>query len=275
MEFDNSWRAVSDPGHATDYFKPAPSEPLAAVSDYRAVNAWWLAELCRLVYRGAAAVRRRALAGVGLEERRFFDRKGTQCALVAAGDRLAALVFRGTDGPLDWRTNAKTVLAPWPPGGRVHAGFRAALDDVWDELDAALDELASPVLYAGHSLGGALATLAAGRRPPLAAYTFGGPRVGDEAFAATLEGIPVYRVVNRKDAVTRSPPAAVGPLRFRHAGEPRPIALGAGAPGARRQGRPPLPGRRRWYDPPARLCDHAPVNYVACLERLARAESPA
>lgn len=270
MEFDNSWRAVFNPGDASEFFSPPPAEPPAGVREYRPTNAWWLAELSRLIYHGGAAARVRALASVDLRESRFFDMEGTQCAIVEPlgepAGRPAILVFRGTDGPRDWRTNVKTGLVSWEPGGRVHAGFKTALNDVWQELDEALAAQAAPLLYTGHSLGGALATLAAGRRPPLAVYTFGAPRIGDEAFARTLAEQAVYRVVNRKDAVPSSPPN-VGPLRFAHTGKSCPICVGRPDPG---QQFPPLPGARRWYDPPGHLCDHAPVNYVACLERLAR-----
>lgn len=286
MEFDNSWRALVNPGAAAAYFDPPPSSPLAAGTAYSETGAWWLAELSRLVYRdgradGAAGLER-FLAPVGLRQRRFFRRRSTQCALIeprieaAAGP--AVLSFRGTDGLHDWLTNLRTALQEWPAGGSVHAGFQRALDDVWPQLEPELEELGDrPVLYTGHSLGGALATLAASRRAartggaggPLAVYTFGGPRVGDEGFGETLAGVRLYRVVNRGDWFAGLPPESRW-LRFCHVGEPRPISLpprGERPPGSKR---PPLPGRRRWFDPPPRLCDHSPVNYVACLERLAR-----
>ncbi len=281
MEFDNTWRAVFEPGASDEFFSPPPPRPLAATSEYSATNAWWLAELSRLVYREGAPRGERSrdghLAAVSLEESLFLDRRGTQCAVVVPRDErpapIAALVFRGTDGPVDWRTNLTLAPSAWPPGGRVHAGFKKALDDVWPELEATLDRLAVPIFYAGHSLGGALALLAAGRRPPLAVYSFGAPRVGDQAFAESLAGATVHRVVNRRDIVPRSPPS-MGSLRYRHAGEPRAIFWGEPRRGARRAGTPPLPplpGGRRWFDPPPSFCDHAPVNYVACLERRARA----
>lgn len=282
MEFDNSWRAVRIPGSATEFFAPPPPRPLAAESAFSVVNAWWLAELSRLVYRndapGAGLTRNRVLARVGLVERVFLERQGTQCAIVEAGDGSreapAVLVFRGTDGPVDWRRNSNPLWTRWPRGGRAHAGFVQALDDVWDELESALSEVSAPLFYGGHSLGGALALLTAGRRPPLAVYTFGAPRVGDAGFAESLEEEAVYRVVNRRDAVSRQPPSLPW-LRFRQAGELRVIATGGlrgGSPvvaGVEPDPMPPLPGRRRWYDPPPEFCDHAPVNYVACLERLA------
>ena len=61
------------------------------------------------------------------------------------------------------------------PTSYPRAGFRTALEDVWPELETVLDKVAQPIFYTGHSLGGALAMLAASRRPPLALYTFGAP----------------------------------------------------------------------------------------------------
>ena len=277
MEFDNSWRAVFNPGLAAEFFSPPPDGAPAAVSEFSATNAWWLAELSRLIYRndmaGGTQSRDRILTGVGLRESHFLHRRSTQCAIVEPrGEQaspIAVLVFRGTDGPVDWRTNLKTGPADWPHGGVVHAGFRTALEDVWPELETLLDRRGGPVFYTGHSLGGALAMLAASRRPPLAVYTFGAPRVGDARFGETLADVAAYRVVNRRDTVPRSPPN-VGRLRYRHAGELCAISIGGSRGRSRRKRIPPLPGTRRWFDPPGNLCDHAPVNYVACLERIAR-----
>ncbi len=284
MEFDNSWRAVRNPGSARDFFAPPPPVPLRAEAAFSLPNAWWLAEISRLVYVAeapGAGTRDRILARVGLRESLFLSRLGTQCAFVEP--RLegegspAVLVFRGTEGPMDWRRNSSFLLTDWPCGGRVHGGFVDALDVVWDELGSALEAVTAPLLYTGHSLGGALAVLAAGRWPPLAVYTFGAPRVGDAGFAESLAGLAVYRVVNRRDVVARTPPGLPG-LRFRQAGELRAIstrglaaAEGAGSDSTAGSGsRPPLPGRRRWFDPPPDFCDHAPVNYVACLQKLAQ-----
>ena len=60
-----------------------------------------------------------------------------------------------------------------------------------------------------HSLGGALATIAAKKlshKGGLAAcYTFGAPRVGDEEWIENIK-TPIYRLVNAADSVTMLPP---------------------------------------------------------------------
>jgi hypothetical protein len=110
---------------------------------------------------------------------------------------------------------------------RVHGGFLDAYLSVAEGLPGTIQSLqpSKPraVWFTGHSLGGALATLAAavfGEYQGL--YTFGCPRVGDAAFAAMFEGKQSYRVVHHDDVVSRLPPPfALPPLplmRYTHAG---------------------------------------------------------
>jgi hypothetical protein len=67
------------------------------------------------------------------------------------------------------------------------------------------------VFVTGHSLGGALATLAACHIKMLGfdvdLYTFASPRVGDPTFAANFQGLNCYRIANSEDVVTVVPPA--------------------------------------------------------------------
>jgi hypothetical protein len=72
------------------------------------------------------------------------------------------------------------------------------------------------VVFTGHSLGAAVATLAAAdwqaSQPGRAAelVTFGSPRVGDGVFAAGLGPLPTVRHVHCADVVTRVPPSHFG-----------------------------------------------------------------
>jgi hypothetical protein len=264
---DTSWDAVRRPGAAAGYFERDPLPPLDPASrEFHAGTAWWLAELCRLVYRrgpGETANPRRPergefLASVGLREARFFDREHTRCALVEPVDdrfpRFAALVFRGTLGWPNIRADLEALPVRWLAGGKVHRGFVKVLDRVWEEVAEHLDGIEGPVLYAGHSLGAGLATLAASRWTPSALYTFGSPRTGNARFASTLREARVFRLVNGQDVITRLPPA-LWPYRFRHVGKR--VRL------ERPEGGPP----RQAGDPPLRYADHAPVNYVAAIEQ--------
>jgi triacylglycerol lipase len=124
------------------------------------------------------------------------------------------------------------------------------VDSVWDEIERQLTVLSCPLFYTGHSMGAALAAIAAFRHPPQAVYTFASPRIGNDALVTSLAQVPIYRVVDDQDAVTLLPPKLLG---FRHVGALQLL-------------RGPEENRSFWdaivTGPPKPLADHAPVNYV-------------
>lgn len=71
------------------------------------------------------------------------------------------------------------------------------------------------IYVAGHSLGAALATLAAlhinklvkaqGLNAPVHLYTFASPRVGDKTFASHFSQIDAYRIINSEDLIQSIP----------------------------------------------------------------------
>jgi pimeloyl-ACP methyl ester carboxylesterase len=142
-----------------------------------------------------------------------------QC-YVAVGMSGAIVAFRGTQ-PDQWRDvldDVKIRLVDWDrPQMQVHRGFRDALDRVWTrDLKPALDALgAVPVWFTGHSLGAALATLAADRHgAPAGVVTLGLPRVGDGRFCRHFDARHqgrVLRYVRNTDVVAQVPP---GPPLF-------------------------------------------------------------
>jgi predicted lipase len=110
---------------------------------------------------------------------------------------------------------------PWEHGGNVHRGFKGALDEVWDDLEDHISYLQKnnrKIWMTGHSLGAALATLAADQYGNVQGlYTYGSPRVGDRNFKEDFN-VNAYRFVNNSDIVTKVPPASmylhVGELRY-------------------------------------------------------------
>jgi len=142
-----------------------------------------------------------------------FDKDGTQAILVA-NETMLVLVFRGTepDRVKDIKSDLDGVQEDCNTSGRVHRGFSSAYECISQEIE---NELSKPnyselALYiTGHSLGGAIATVATKRLKHIgghaATYTFGAPRVGNEDWVATIK-TPVYRIVNSADIVPMLPP---------------------------------------------------------------------
>lgn len=151
----------------------------------------------------------------------------TQVFVLRSGPRLV-LAFRGTEPkvPADIVTDVALGLedCAWfgESGAQVHKGFVKALEAVWEELTKEWTpgegrEPVQLVEFCGHSLGGALALLAAvrfsaesveNRKRFGGVYTIGQPRVGNAAFAhmaAPLLGGRYARAVNNRDAVPRVP----------------------------------------------------------------------
>ena len=142
-----------------------------------------------------------------------YDHKGTQAILICHEDYLI-LAFRGTEPTSirDIRADTDATTTPCPSGGKVHSGFKKAYEQISLDIQVRLQQedcCEKPLFITGHSLGGALATIAAKRlkhKSGIAAcYTFGSPRVGDEVWISGLKA-PIYRLVNAADAVTMLPP---------------------------------------------------------------------
>ena len=142
------------------------------------------------------------------------------------GERADAVVlsFAGTD-PAVWETLA-TDFNPRIGPGNTHVGFQAAMDAAVNDVRAAIalsQQRNKPLFITGHSLGGALAALAARfavaqNHAPRAVYAYGMPRTGDATFQAAYNGVlgeVTYRLVHGRDLVARVPPAAIN---YRHVG---------------------------------------------------------
>ena len=135
----------------------------------------------------------------------------------------AVLAFRGTDDFPDDIADSRFNQAPYPfdsNAGLTHVGFTDVYASCRDAVIAGVSALpAGIMLYiTGHSLGGAVATLAALdvavntplRRPII--YTIASPRVGDPNAASHFAGrlitspLSSWRVVNMFDIVPLLPP---------------------------------------------------------------------
>jgi Lipase (class 3) len=253
------------------------------------------AEMSRLAYCRAAAglnldqnTIQAAVAKVGFATSGLFESVGASqtggthafLAVRNGGQSPAAaavLAFRGTDSddPTDFGDDADLILKQWKKGGRVHSGFERALEEVWGQIEPVLDKVQGRTIFTGHSLGAALATLATSSYTPDALYTFGSPRVGDQAFVGTLKTVnTLRRYVNCCDLVTRIPPE---PLEYEHVGSPlyidcRGNLIEAPSADVILRDRVTATGdylqQYAWKTGAAavrELADHAPINYVWAL----------
>jgi triacylglycerol lipase len=156
----------------------------------------------------------RELRRGGFELLEAFTCDGTEAILAKLGpdehfEGMLVLAFRGTQVNVqDIAADCKANLVSAPGGGRVHAGFLGAFECVEGRIEEALRKHEGPPVYiTGHSLGGALALVATrylSSDSTGATYTYGCPRVADDAFFASIK-TPVYRIVNAADTVPRVP----------------------------------------------------------------------
>ena len=125
------------------------------------------------------------------------------------------IAFTGSESITDWRQNIDFKLEPFPLAGnaKVHSGFLECFLSVKHQIFKLIKDDPRPIFLTGHSLGGAIATLAAlsikifHYNTNLTCVTFGSPKPGNKCFAqlySDLE-IPTYRIVNSSDIVPSLP----------------------------------------------------------------------
>ena len=189
-----------------------------------------LAEASNMAYKPAIAIRAwAAMKGFGTACTPF-DHDNIQGFWCATGE-VALFSFRGTSNPAQWIRDLRLIPVDYS-WGRVHAGFKGGLEIAGPQLAAFAEaaQKAQHVWVTGHSLGGALAVMAAahlkqqGITPSV--YTYGQPRVGLAGFADRFaQELPdrLIRFVNQSDIVPRVPPG----LFYRHTGIVKHIVPGA------------------------------------------------
>jgi triacylglycerol lipase len=153
------------------------------------------------------------------------------CCVVVAGNSDATFVtFAGSD-PLkfeDWITDFDALKSATD----VHKGFQDTVENVWPKIEAAIKRsmanrpaAGQNLFFTGHSLGGALAIVAAARASatpefrnlPTTVYTFGSPRTGGIDFLGRYTlGDSTFRLVDGSDVVATVPLPEPG--SYRHVG---------------------------------------------------------
>ena len=177
-----------------------------------------MAQLAQIAYDDKAAAAPK-IKQLGYTGHVFFDDDGAQVHIVW-NDEDMVLCFRGTEP--DEFSDIKADLNALPDrgqsGGWVHNGFQEEVNKVWDEVTKVLETGRKDrnLYITGHSLGGAMATIAASRLKDIttALYTYGSPRAGTRGFVKSFN-VPHYRHVNNNDIVPKVPFAFLG---YRHHG---------------------------------------------------------
>lgn len=134
---------------------------------------------------------------------------------------LIVVAFRGSKSTDNWITNIQFKLDDVAAckGCEAHSGFQDAWAEVKDKVlkavkDAQAKNPKFKVVATGHSLGGAMATLATAELrssgTAVDLYTYGAPKVGNDKFNAFLgktEKGQTYHSVHKKDLVPTLPPS--------------------------------------------------------------------
>lgn len=120
------------------------------------------------------------------------------------------IAFPGTNNIPSWIADLDIALENVPGVGNIHRGFWRAWTAIQTEVLEAI--AGKPVIFVGHSLGAAIAIMAAvattiGGNPPVAVYGFEPPRISPDLNVRTLlASIPVHLYKNGNDIVPDVPP---------------------------------------------------------------------
>jgi len=215
---------------------------------------------------------------VRLISRSAFGLFDTQTAVVA-GQGIVLVIFRGSEHLVkvksrfinavrDWIvTDSDTAMVTVGDFGAevdVHRGFYRAFIAVADDIESALQAPLADgrhLWITGHSMGGALATLAvpwlcARGVPVSGAYTFGTPMVGGVRLSNLFRSLPVdrfHRYVQEGDPVPGLPPE---PTNYEHVIPPHVIRADGSV----------VLGDRTWVGLPS-FKQHPSTAYCAALYR--------
>ncbi|KAJ9173332.1 hypothetical protein P3X46_016482 [Hevea brasiliensis] len=149
------------------------------------------------------------------------------------GRRDIVIALRGTATCLEWAENMRAHLVDMPGNydgqPKVECGFLSLYktsgahvpslaESVVEEVKRLMEQYKGETLsitVTGHSLGAALAllvaddisTIQASEMPPVAVFSFGGPKVGNRGFAnqINVKNVKVLRIVNDQDVITKVP----------------------------------------------------------------------
>lgn len=153
----------------------------------------------------------------------------TQAGYVALSKSLKQIIvaFKGTNSLKTAQVDFDIIKEPYflNKSVSIHRGFQQAYLGLRDYILPTVEQLSTQnptfeIIYTGHSLGGALASIGAndfvvngvslGKK--ISVITFGCPKIGDAGWARNFDALPfvALRVKNFGDPIPRVPPKLVG-----------------------------------------------------------------
>ena len=157
-----------------------------------ALRASFLQKLSNLIYEDPDTFKSSTsnLLGDGVQSVDFIDGPYDTQVGVIVSDVSVYVVFRGSDSVVDTVQNVKSSFNSSTLGGyevNVHSGFLENFGGVEGEIKKYVDGAEGKQIYfAGHSLGGALAQVAALGLGSANTYTYGAPPVGDQTWVDAM-----------------------------------------------------------------------------------------
>ncbi|HEX4946681.1 MAG TPA: lipase family protein [Blastocatellia bacterium] len=286
------YNSIVPPNENYEYFWRSSEHPFALrPGSFAWSNAAWCADAALLAYFDKNRIEQKS-RHVGFAKLTVLSEGNTQC-FIAQTEQFAIVAFRGTtllkpgvnlrwsdlrgsadatlDAFLDVLTDANIV-----PREDVHSGFQEALDLVWSKLQAEFPPV--PIWFTGHSLGGALAVLAADRQQKQngrvgGVYTFGCPVIGGQRFQNNFALTDrTFRFVNNNDWLPKLEAVYqhIGQVRYitRQGEMSHEISRQDQIEGALTHGLNVVKNWARLKSnliPSDSLCDHAPIYYATHL----------
>ena len=137
------------------------------------------------------------------------------------------VVVRGTQTESEWKKDLEASQVVWPTEPcQVHKGFLDVYNQNRMELLESINSIKpSFIVFTGHSLGAAVATLASVDMattkltvdPIMVSYVFASPRVGNVEFSTFADSnVKLYRIVNNADLVNDLPFPVHPNIRGKH-----------------------------------------------------------
>lgn len=214
-----------------DLLKPG-KEQHCLLPDSRPLNIYQLcAEFSRLAYTNDNIVTRGGLTNIGFSEIKWLSVSNNQ-ALIAwnSEEKLGIISFRGTEpdqvGDIAADLGISLIPHPDPTKGKIHEGFYQAFYCLQHEIETWMSEIEQnnskidKWLITGHSLGAAMATIAASvlhfSKGSKHLINFGSPRVGNVDFIQAINSVEHRRYVNCCDVICRIPPTINGMGNYGH-----------------------------------------------------------